>query len=131
MQTAPARMINRAQTVANTGLWIKKSTKRTLPFASTAGVPAQLHMLLSSGAVPFLSAQRLDWGAIHKKLCSRNDDLIPVLESAQNRILVAYRVAYLNRPLLGEKFATLVGCDEDKGLAAQPRDGHHRNHRNG
>jgi hypothetical protein len=32
MQTAPARMISRAQTVANTGRWIKKSTTRTLPF---------------------------------------------------------------------------------------------------
>jgi hypothetical protein len=31
MQTAPARMISRAQTVAKTGLRIKKSTTRTLP----------------------------------------------------------------------------------------------------
>jgi hypothetical protein len=32
MHTAPARMISKAQTVANTGRWIKKSTTRTLPF---------------------------------------------------------------------------------------------------
>jgi len=31
MQTAPARIISRAQTVANTGRRIKKSTTRTLP----------------------------------------------------------------------------------------------------
>jgi hypothetical protein len=31
MQTAPARIINNAQTVANTGRRIKKSTTRTLP----------------------------------------------------------------------------------------------------
>jgi hypothetical protein len=44
MQTAPARMISRAQTVANTGRWIKKSTTRTLPFvcASTAMVKLDL-----------------------------------------------------------------------------------------
>ena len=36
MQTAPARMINRAQTVANTGRRIKKSTTRTLPLVCAA-----------------------------------------------------------------------------------------------
>ena len=52
METAPARTISNAQTVANTGRRIKKSTTRALPFATQARVPADallLHLPVRAG----------------------------------------------------------------------------------
>jgi hypothetical protein len=68
MQTAPARIISRAQTVANTGRWIKKSTKRTLPFACAAqeaAMPYEAQRLLL-----VVLAQGLHGGAIDQELNS-------------------------------------------------------------
>jgi hypothetical protein len=46
METAPARMISKAQTVAKMGLLMKKSTKPALPLSS--GGPLQIAPLLRS-----------------------------------------------------------------------------------
>ncbi len=53
------------------------------------------------------------------------------MQSAQNRVVVAHRVANSDGPLLGNILTTLVGSDVDKGLAAQPDNRQHRHNRDG
>ena len=108
METAPARIISRAQTVAKMGLLMKKSTKLALPLSG--GGPA------FSRAAAFHGRNRsaelaggLDGHTVDEELSAGDDHFVPWLQAAGDRVVVPDRVAQRNRALLGDGPAA-VAC---------------------
>src|ERR1700674_5159756 len=124
MQTAPARIISRAQTVAKIGRFMKKSTKSARP----------VHWL-SHSQPDYFSENRFGLGdrlhgrAVDQELDTRDDDLFPGLQAVDNGVLVSHRVAKADRTLLGDGAAVHLSRDINKRLAAYASDRQHRNRR--
>src|SRR6476646_521167 len=95
IETAPARMISKAQTVAKMGRRMKKSTKWDLPCscAPLSGVRAF--------RTRWWLADRFDRNAVDQELNSRNNHLISSIQTAIDCIIVSDCVAEDHRSLLG------------------------------
>src|SRR5581483_2899290 len=111
---------------------MKKST--TKPLAILGCVPYESPEPVRPLASCSLSRRRRTWWqrnhgcAIHKKLRTRHDHLVAILQTALHGIIVSYCVAHRNGLLFGEILSALVLRKVDKGLAALPRDREHGNH---
>src|SRR6266404_2675591 len=114
METAPARIISRAHTVAKIGRLMKKSTKSTLPlyFSSTGarrlGVTSETIVL----------ADRLNRRPVNKELGAGYDDFFPGLQAAIDGIVVPDGVPESYCTLLGNAPVLGLSCHVDKCLSS-------------
>src|SRR5277367_1261643 len=105
MQTAPARIIRSAHTVAKIGLLMKKSTKPAHPLLgcrhnACSGITSHNRVGLTD---------RPYGRAVDQELDTRSDDLFPSLQAVGNGIFVSNRVAKRNRALLGNSALASLG----------------------
>src|SRR6266403_5058784 len=111
---APPKMISSAQTVANTGRRMKKSTKHHLIFneLSPTVFRRSIHDAKSPARMPFTSHKspvtshesRLlhllhHRHAVLQKLQSRNNNEVPWFDAIEHHIIIAQRVAHLQKLL--------------------------------
>src|SRR5208337_2363648 len=121
METAPARMISNAQTVAKIGRRMKKSTKSRPSSVSRGfhrGVPRNFRLA--------------DWfygRAIDQELNTRDDDLVASLQSVHHGIIVADSIAESDRALPRDCTLVRLRCDVNKRLSSDARDRQYRNRR--
>src|SRR5882762_931587 len=122
METAPARIISRAHTVAKIGRLMKKSTKSTLPFFLPHGcAEARRHFRT------IVLADRLNRRPVNKELGAGYDDFFPGLQAAIDGIVVPDGVPESYRTLLGNAPVLRLSRHVDKRLSS---DACHRQHWN-
>src|SRR5579872_387903 len=120
METAPAKMIRRAHTVAKIGRLMKKSTKPSRPSVRTI---AQRHW-----STPWVSSTDWLYGCtVNEELGSRDDDLFTGLQTVLDCIVVTNRIPKVDHALLGNRTLAALSGDVDKRLSS---DSGHRQHRN-
>src|SRR5947209_7448316 len=132
METAPPRIISSAQTVANTGLFMKKSTTSTPVHSDCSSFPVGLResrrpqrLLLLLRALQLLNHRH----AILQKLQPGQKDVIARLDTVQHNVIVSYSVANLQQTLPRHGRALIVfHRQESKKLTADARDRQNRNH---